>query len=69
MVHEPAAMNGTPIMKCLFKGIKDKARMCRPARPPTNDASGKDVDHERRIDEALPGRDIGEVRDPQPVWC
>lgn len=25
-------MNGTPIMECLFKGIEDEARMCRPAR-------------------------------------
>nr|WP_196250388.1 hypothetical protein [Agrobacterium tumefaciens]ARU12446.1 hypothetical protein AgrTiChry5_24 [Agrobacterium tumefaciens] len=23
MVHKPAALNRTPIMKCLFKGIED----------------------------------------------
>ena len=56
-------------MKCLFKGIEDKARMCRPARPPANDAPGKDVDHKGHVDETLPGRDIGEVSNPQPVWC
>ncbi|SEM24187.1 hypothetical protein SAMN04487976_12429 [Xaviernesmea oryzae] len=38
IVHEPAAMNGTLIMNCLFKGVEDKARMYRPARPPANDA-------------------------------
>lgn len=69
MVHEPAAMNRTPIMKCLFKGIVDKARMCPPARPPANDAPGKDVDHKGHVDETQPGRGIGEVRNPQPVWC
>ena len=46
VMHEVAAMSGTPIMKCLLKGIADKARMCRPARPPANDATSEDVDHE-----------------------
>ncbi len=64
MVHEPAAVNGTSIMKCLLKSIKDKARMCRPARPPANDAPGKDVDHKGHVDETLPGGDIGKVRNP-----
>lgn len=38
-----------------------------PARPPANDAPGKDVDHKGHVDETLPGRDIDEVRNPQPV--
>lgn len=57
-------MNGTPIMKCLLKGIEDKACMCRPARPPANDATSEDVDHEGHVDETLPGGDIGKVRNP-----
>lgn len=31
VIHEPAAMSGTPIMKCLLNGIQDKTCMCRPA--------------------------------------
>mgnify|MGYP003587797361 FL=1 len=64
VMHEVAAMSGTPIMKCLLKGIADKARMCRPARPPANDATSEDVDHEGHVDETLPGGDIGKVRNP-----
>lgn len=60
-------MNGPPIMKCLLKGIEDKARLCRPARPPADDATSEDVDDKGHVDEALPGRDIGEIRNPQPV--
>jgi hypothetical protein len=31
MMHKAAAVNGTPIMKSLLKGIEDEACMCRPA--------------------------------------
>ena len=43
-MHEAAAMSGTPIMKCLLQRIEDKPCMCRPARPPTNDAASEDID-------------------------
>ncbi|MNL55579.1 hypothetical protein D3C87_1790020 [compost metagenome] len=66
-MHEAASMNGTPIMKRLVKGIKDKACMCRPARAPANDATSEDVDDKGHVDETLPGGDIGEIRNPQPV--
>nr|CAA38902.1 unnamed protein product [Agrobacterium tumefaciens] len=68
MMHKAAAMNGTPIMKCLLERIKDEARMCCPARPPADGATSKDVDDKGHVDEALPSRDIGEIRNPQPVW-
>ena len=35
--------------------------------PPAHDPPGEHVDHERDVDHAGPGRDVGEVRDPQPV--
>src|ERR1700722_8213529 len=41
--------------------------MCGPGGPPAHDAPGVGVDHERDVDEAGPGRDIGEVRDPERV--
>jgi len=58
-MHEAATMSGTPIMKCLLKGIEDETCMCCPARSPSNDATGEDVDHEGHVDEALPGGDRG----------
>ncbi len=41
MVHEAAAVNGTPIMKCLFQGIENESCMCRPADPPADDTPGE----------------------------
>jgi len=49
--------------------VTDKACMCRPARSPTNDAPSENVDDKGRVDKTLPGGDIGEIRNPQPVWC
>ena len=42
--------------------------MGSPAGPPTDDPPGAGVDDEGDIDEAGPGRDIGEIREPQTVW-
>lgn len=50
VMHEATAMSGTPIMKCLLKGIADKASMRRPARPPSTDATSKDVDDKGHVD-------------------
>ncbi|TCP99706.1 hypothetical protein C8J34_1413 [Rhizobium sp. PP-F2F-G36] len=69
VMHKAATMSGTPIMKSLLQGIEDKASMRRPARPPSNDATSKDVDDKGHVDKTLPCGDVGEVRNPQPVWC
>jgi len=66
-MDEPATLDGPPVMKRLLEGIENEAGMRRPARPPANDTPGKGVDDEGDIDEAGPGRDIGEVGDPQHV--
>jgi hypothetical protein len=39
----------------------------RAALAPADDAPAEHVHHERHVDPALPGRDIGEVRDPELV--
>ena len=44
-----------------------KLACARAAHPPADDAAGVHVDDEGDVDEALPGRDVGEVRDPQQV--
>ena len=67
MVHEPAAMNRPSIMQRLFQRIEHEARMRRAGSPPTNDPAGIGVDDEGNVDEAGPGRDIGEVREPEDV--
>src|SRR2546423_6664274 len=41
--------------------------MCCPADAPTDDISGEHVDDERHINEPGQCRDIGKIRDPQPV--
>ena len=51
----------------LLQGIEHEVRVHGTAHSPPHDASGKDVDDESHIEPALPGRDIGEVRDPQLV--
>jgi hypothetical protein len=43
--------------------------MRRPACSPADDPPGIGIDDEGHIDEAGPARDVGEVRDPQPVRC
>jgi hypothetical protein len=48
-------------MQRLLQSVEDEPSMRRPRHPPANDAAGEDVDDERCVDEALPGRDIGEI--------
>lgn len=52
----------------LLQGIEHEVGPHRPADPPPDNATGKDVDDEGNIDESLPSRDVGEIRDPQLVW-
>ena len=67
MMHEPAAMDGPSIVQGLLQSIEHEAGMRRPAHPPADDPAGIGVDDEGHVDEAGPGRDIGEVGDPEHV--
>ena len=51
-------------MESLFQSVQDEAGMRRPAHPPADDPAGIGVDDKGDIDEAGPGRDVGEVGDP-----
>ncbi len=62
-----AAMNGTPLMKRLFQSIEYEPGVRRSTHPPSDNPGGEGVDDEGHVDEALPGGDIGEVLNPQPV--
>ena len=67
MVDQAAALDGTAIGQGLLQRIQDEGCVGRAADAPADDASGIGVDDEGNIDEALPGRDVGEVRQPQRV--
>lgn len=59
--HRPA------VVKRLLQGVENEAGVGRAADPPADNAASEDVDDERHIDEARPGGDVREVRDPQHV--
>ncbi len=65
VVDEAAALHGAAVVQRLLQGIEDEAGMGRARYPPADDAPGEGVDDEGDVDEALPGRDVGEVRHPQ----
>ena len=63
VVHEPAFLRGPPIKESLFQSVQDEAGMRRPAQFASRRPGGhRAADDERDIDEAGPGRDVGEVR-------
>ena len=55
------------IVQSLLQRVEDETSVSSPARPPTNDPPCERIDDERDVDEPGPGRDIGEVRDPEHV--
>src|SRR5215211_2925592 len=67
MVHETATLDGSALVQGLLERVEHVAGVRRPAHPPADDAPGKGVDHKGDVDEAGPGRHVGEVRDPQRV--
>src|SRR6476659_188319 len=67
MVHEPATMDGPSIMQCLLQRVEHEAGVRRARDPPANDPPGIGVDHKGDVDKAGPGRDIGEVGEPEDI--
>ena len=65
MVNE--ALEGAPVVERLLEGVEHEARMSCPRHPPADDAAREGVDHEGGVDEPLPGRDVGEIRNPEDV--
>src|SRR4051812_30555988 len=66
MVNE-AGSPRLAIVERLLQGIEYELGPGRTRHPPAHDPAGEDVDHESHIDEARPGRHIGEVAHPQGV--
>jgi len=67
VVHERAAMDRPSTMQRLLQCIEHAARMRRARGPPAHDRAGIGVDDNGDVDEAGPGRDIGEVGEPEDV--
>ena len=67
VVHQGAVTLAPTRVQRLLQGIEDEVGLHRTADPPTDDAPREDIDHEGHVHEALPGRDVGEVRHPQLV--
>ena len=63
------ALHGLAGIQRLLQSIQHEVGTCRAGYPPAHDPPGKDVDDEGDIDKALPGGNVGEVRDPQGVWA
>ena len=61
MMNQPATMDGPPIMQCLIEGIEHKARMSSAACPPADNTASESINDKSHVDEALPGRHVGEI--------
>jgi hypothetical protein len=61
MMDETAALDRSALVKGLLQGIQHEAGVSGPRDPPADDAPGKGVDHKGDVDEAGPGRHVGEI--------
>ena len=68
-MNEAAFADRSSVMDGPLQGNEDKAGMGGAADTPANDVTRMNVDDEGDIDKARLCRNIGEVRDPQPVGC
>ena len=59
--------DGPAIVERLLQGVEDEAGLGGAGHPPADDPAGERVDHEGHVDEALPRRDVGEIRHPQGI--
>lgn len=60
-------MDRPPVVQGLLQGIEHEAGVRRERSAPADDPAGVDVDDEGDVDEAGPGRHVGEVGQPQDV--
>ena len=58
---------GSPGPECLLERVERQVGSQRVRHSPTDDEPGIGVDHQRRVDEARPGGNIGDVGQPQTV--
>ena len=67
VMDQAAALIGLARVQRLLQRIEHEVRSHRTAYAPAHNAPGEDVDDEGHVQPALPGRDVGKVRDPQLI--
>jgi hypothetical protein len=67
VTNQAAVALGLAVVERLIQGIQNKVRAHRVAHASAHDAPRVHVDHEGHVQPALPGADVGEVRDPELV--
>ena len=67
VMHQVTHLRAAALVNGLFERIEDEVGAQRGRDTPADDATRKDVDDERDVDEAAPGRDVREVRDPELI--
>ena len=67
VMNEPTVPDGTARVESLLQGIQHEAGMSGARDPPADGSTGEDIDDEGYVDEAGPGRHVGEIRHPQGV--
>src|SRR6476660_3121002 len=61
------AVQGASEERMLY-GVENQVGGHRPGGPPAHDPATVSVDDKRHVDEPHPGRHIGEVGHPKPIW-
>lgn len=69
VMHEPAEVVVRAGPDRHFQGAQREVRAEGGRGSPADDPSREHVGHERGVREPGPCRDVGDVRDPQLVWC
>src|SRR5215470_4877723 len=64
MNHSPGS-GASP--QSLIERIQDQVSMHRAGNAPADDAARKHIDDEGHVDETRPGRDVGEIGDPELI--
>ena len=67
VMHETAL--GSTSLQCLLKRVDDEFGAKIVLERPANNAAAEAIDDDREVEPALPGAQVGDVRDPQPVRC
>src|SRR5260370_42518044 len=67
MMNKASSMQRPTVMQSLLESIEHEAGMCGSRNTPADDAPGEGIDDKGDVDEARPGCDVGEIRDPQHV--
>ena len=61
-------VDGAPLRQCHVQGIEHELGFKIMAHGPADDAPREGIQHNGQVQEPGPGRDIGDVGHPEPVW-